>query len=122
MVLPPDVKNPTSPGPVSAALPTVEGLVAGHGGVSVDAHQVDLVDEMVEIGDHVAGGADGRGAGGVEVVGVTPAAAGEGVLAAAALEPVGLAVAVEDIGAAAADRTLDPGQRVGLSAAQPATS
>ena len=95
-----------------------EGLVAGDRGVGVDAHEVDVVDEMVEVGDHVALVAADRAVGhGVEVVEVAAAAAGEGVLAEPALELVVEAVALERVAGGGADRPLDPGERVGLAAA-----
>ena len=63
MVLTPEVKKPTSPGPGQRrGAHTAERLVAGHRAVGVDAHEVDVVGQMVEVGDHVAAGAHGRGA------------------------------------------------------------
>ena len=57
--------------------------------VGVDAHEVDLVGQMGEVGDHVAvGRADAAVGHGVEVVEVAAAAAGERVLAEPALELV----------------------------------
>ena len=96
----------------------VEGLVAGDRRVGVDAHEVDLVGEMGEVGDHVAVAAAHAALGhGVEVVEVAAAAARGRVLAEPALEPVGVAVALEGVGGAGADRPLDADQLVGLAAA-----
>ena len=54
---------------------------------------------------------------GVEIVAVTPAAAGGDVPAPAALERIGARVADEPVGLGRADRTLDAGEQVGLAAA-----
>ena len=92
-------------------------LVAGQSRVGVDAGEVDLVAEMSKVGDPVAAAAGGRGVDAVEVVEVAAGAAGEEIAAPTALKPVVGAVAEEAVVAATADGTLDPGERVGLTAA-----
>ena len=72
----------SSPAPVSAAEPTQwKAWFAGQAGIGVDAHDVDIIGEVGEVGDHVAlARADAALGHRIDVMEVATAAAGSHVV------------------------------------------